>query len=271
MRKPNGKPRESSLGTGYIYTISDEPVQFVPRLVERRVTDSELHVRLAPRCRAWYVNQEAKVKELADTLGVAPWALDALHVGWDGSAWTFPEVNHLGQIIGVNRRLQDGKKIMAVGSRRGLTYASDWLDYYGPIFVVEGGSDVAAGLTLGLCVVGRPSNTGGVDYLVRLLGKHDRKVILLAERDEKDRSQIVRHDPACKCCGRCYPGKFGAIETAKRLSTRMEKLIHWSFLPDGAKDLRAWLNSRDTNPMNEAAMKRITGSLIRRTANGIHE
>jgi hypothetical protein len=256
---------------GWLHKIGTTLIRAKPRPPERRISDSELQVRFGPQCKAWYVGQNAKIAELSKVLGVSPWALDDLHVGWDGAAWTFPETNHHGQIIGVNRRLLDGKKIMVVGSRRGLTFVEDWADAYGPIFVVEGGSDVAAGLTLGLCVIGRPSNTGGVEYLVRLLGKYDRKVILLAERDEKDRTAMDRHDPDCRCCGQCYPGKFGAVETANRLSSRLGKIVHWSFLPDDKKDLRAWLNSRGANPMNQTAMKRIAGSLIRRTINGIKE
>ena len=270
MRVKSDRPMKNG---GFMHKLTDSlgtPERII-RPKEKRPTDLELHARFAPLCRSWYVGRDEATRRLAETLGVATWALDALHVGWDGEAWTFPEVNPHGHIIGVNRRFPDGKKLCLLGSRRGLTFAEDWADAPGPIFVVEGGSDVAAGLTLGLCVVGRPSNMGGVEYLVRLLGKHDRRVVLLAERDKKDRSKLLPtlHDPSCQCCGQCFPGKFGAIETAKRLSVRLSKLVHWSFLPS-EKDMRAWLNSSGANPNNEQAMMWIAAGLIQRTRNVIH-
>ena len=242
------------------------------RLRVKKATDTELHVRFGPLCRAWYVGQDQAVKRLAKTLGVAPWALDQLHVGFDGVAFIFPEQNHCGQIVGVNRRHADGKKLCVVGSRRGLTYAEDWCDAPGPILVVEGGSDVAAGLTLGLCVVGRPSNTGGVEYLTRLLGKHDRRIILVAERDEKDRSQLgLIHDPDCRCCGMCYPGLHGARVSAERLTKQLGRLIHWSFLPMPHKDLRAWLVGKRLDLDDTGRLERIGKILCRRLIDGIHE
>ena len=277
MRTPNDHPKESALGTGYIHKLKDTPHEFHPIIrtpTKRKPTDSERHVKLAPLCRAWFVRRGDAIERLAVVLGVAPWALDLLHVGWnaDERCWTFPEQNHLGQIVGCNRRFEDGSKRGVFGGGRGLSYAEYWLDYRGPIFIVEGGSDVAAGLTLGLCAVGRPSNTGGVCYLAKLIGatESDRRAIILAERDEKDRSTLNdRHPSGCQCCGQCYPGKFGAIQTSIALSRKLDRIVEWSFLPDGAKDLRGWLNGKQLDPTNETAMKRLSASLIRRIGHGI--
>lgn len=271
MRVANDHPKVTTLGTGYIHKIGEPMTVAIPTEKPRkRPSDSELHARFAPLCRSWYVGQETAIKQLALSLGVTAWALDALRVGWDGGCWTFPELNHRDQIVGVTRRFPDGGKVCLTGSRRGLTCVEDWTDAPGPIFIVEGGSDVAAGLTMGLCVVGRPSNTGGVDYLVKLLGKHDRRVVVLAERDKKDRATLPEsHDPNCHCCLRCFPGKAGAIETSSRLIDRLGRLIDWSFLPDGKKDLRAWLNGSGANPHNVDAMARMAGRLIARTRNAI--
>lgn len=267
MRVKSNRPLKNG-GFMHLTTDSREVTKRIERPKEKRVTDAELDARFALPCLEWR-GCEKKIVELAGLLGVSVVALDRLGVGWDGSAWTFPERNHVDKTVGVNRRFADGNKLCLLGSRRGLTYATDWFKTLGPIFIVEGGSDVAAGLTLGLCVVGRSSNMGGVEYLVRLLSRHDRRVVLLAECDAKG-ILPPSHDPSCRCCGQCWPGKFGAIETAKRLSKRLGKLIDWSFLPDGAKDLRAWLNSKGANPDNESAMRRIRASLIGRTRNAIH-
>ena len=96
-----------------------------------------------------------------------------------------------------------------------MIYADNWLNYSGPVFIVEGPSDVAAGITLGLCVVGRPSNIGGVDLLAQLLRNVHRKIIVIAERDQKKHNELSeatrkQHDPKCKFCLKCFPGGAGA-------------------------------------------------------------
>jgi hypothetical protein len=244
---------------GYLHKSDGEAVPYKPVKQPPRVTDTELSARFGPLARSWYVKQGEKAAELARLLGVAAWTTDVLWIGWDGSAWTIPERNHREQIIGIQRRLVSGRKICVLGSRRGLTYADDWLDYPGPVFLVEGASDVAAGLTLGLCVVGRPSNIGGVEYLVKLLGKRaaDRRIIVVGERDEKDRMALVRHKAECRCCGQCFPGMYGAKTVAARLAQRLERLIPWALPPAPHKDLRGWLNSHKADPEDEKTMLRI--------------
>lgn len=254
---------------GWLHRNGD--IQPRPVFRPKRLTDSELSARFGPLARHWYVGKDKEIKQLAETLGIAPWALDALHVGFDGECFTFPERNHNGQIIGCNRRFTDGTKRCVIGSRRGLTFTDYWADAYGPVLIVEGASDVAAGLTLGLCVIGRPSNTGGVDYLTRLLGKYPSgRIILIAERDEKDRTKLVRHRPDCHCCGQCFPGKFGAVQTSIRLSKQLGRIVAWSFVPGHAKDLRGWLTSMSASPNNEQAMRRLADSLLRRIRHAIH-
>jgi hypothetical protein len=209
-------------------------------------------------------------------LGVTAWALDLLKVGWieRDKCWSFPELNHRGLIVGCNRRFTNGKKFSIVGATRGLYFADDWRDYEGPVFVVEGGSDTAAGLTMGLCVVGRPSNTGGVDYLHKLLRPvaANRKIIFIGERDAKDRGKLPeRHDPNCRCCAQCYPGRFGAIQSSIRLSRGLSKerpCVRWSFMPDGAKDMRGWLNKTGVDVNSEEAMRKLKAALIRRLRPG---
>lgn len=259
---------------GWLHRIDGQHVEYKPVTRQPKKSDTLLSTQFGPLSRSCYVKQSAKIKELAKLLGVAGWSLDSLHVGWDGAAWTFPEQNHRGQITGIKRRLLDGgKKLCVIGSRPSLTYVDGWSDYPGPVFLVEGGSDVAAGLTLGLCTVGRPSATGGVEYLSKLLvdvaGK--RRIIVLAENDERseeERAKLatakVPHDPNCRCCQRCWPGKYGAISLAMKLSHKLSVIVGRTFLPDGAKDLRSWLNSQGADPENEQAMLRIGRSLSRR-------
>ena len=260
---------------GYIHRLADEPVAYRP--VEREPrrkppTDAERHAMLEPLCLAWHAGVGSKRDELAALLGVSGASLDAIGVGWNAQerCWTFPERNHKGMIVGVKRRFRDGKKLSVTGGSTGLTFSADWYEADGPVFVVEGGSDVAAGLSLGLCVVGRPSNTGGIDYLEKLFRSvPERLVIIVGERDEKDRATLPEmHDPKCMCCGQCYPGKHGAIQSSIRLSKKLNRILQWAFVSDGAKDLRGWLNAKKADPNNEKAMRRLRSTFIWRITHG---
>lgn len=62
---------------------------------------------------------------LAEDLGVTVESLQTLGVGFypGKQVWVFAERNADGEIIGLTYRTRDGKKFMAEGSKRGLTYA----------------------------------------------------------------------------------------------------------------------------------------------------
>ncbi|MEX1229494.1 MAG: hypothetical protein WEB58_04595 [Planctomycetaceae bacterium] len=185
-------------------------------------------------------NADAARQQLAERLGVSLDSLEQLNVGWNPSDgfWSVPERNGDGEVIGISARYRSGEKKRLAGGQAGLTYADDWDTGVGPILLVEGGSDTAALLTLGLTVVGRPSNSGGVDLLLDLL-EHippDRDIIVIGERDEKDDGK--------------WPGKEGAIRTATRLAESLERPVAWSLPPDHAKDSRAWLQAMSAIPQD---------------------
>lgn len=194
-------------------------------------------------------NAVTAVPELAQRLRVSPASLTALEVGWHPSYrfWSIPERDADGRVIGVMSRYEDGTKKRLSGSKAGLTFAANWNSGSGPIFLVEGASDVAALTTIGLSVVGRPSNCGGVDLLIDLLLDipMERQIVVIGERDEKPDGK--------------WPGRAGAISTATKLAEALERPINWGFPPDSAKDSRAWLNSMPALPVDRLADLYITG------------
>src|SRR5262249_33724687 len=143
-----------------------------------------------------------------------------------------PERDHAGRIIGISKCYQDDSKRQVPGSRRGLCYSQDMLTSDGPIIIVEGASDTAAGLTLGITsIIGRPSHTGGVEPPAKRLAepaKAGRQIIVLGENDRK--------------ADGTWPGQHGAVTVAQQLADAWGVPVLWSMPPDGAKDLRAWLN-----------------------------
>lgn len=176
-------------------------------------------------------------RELADALGLPETVLCQLvGLGFDpsdsrGPCWTFPESDGV-RIIGINRRYRDGqKKVMSRGSR-GLTIPLGWRDRAGPVFLPEGASDVLTLTALGLAAIGRPSNLGGVDAIASLLGSlpSERTIVVVGEMDAKKDGH--------------WPGLDGATKTAQRLTEKLGRTVYWILPPDGAKDIRKWVNAR---------------------------
>ena len=198
-------------------------------------------------------------QELATMLGVDADALRRLGVGWFGvtRGWSFPERDANGKVIGINRRLVDGQKRREAGGQSGLTFDPDgWLQSSVDsvhVYLVEGGSDTAAMLSMGLSAVGRPSNLGGVELLAKLLKplSSERIIVVIAENDRKPHDSLSLpqqkgHKPDCVGCSKCWPGWFGATRTAERLAVILGRQIAWAMPPDALKDVREWFRHFET-------------------------
>lgn len=173
-----------------------------------------------------------RIGQLAADLGVKSDTLHAIGVGWNGRAWTIPARDATGVVVGLATRFPDGSKRFVKDGRTGLFYAPDrWNHGDGPVFLVEGMSDTAALLGLGLAVIGRPSNTGGVRHLVEMLADwpEDRGIVVVGERDEKPDGD--------------WPGRKGAVMTAERLAGDLHRHIAWTLPPEPFKDSRAFVRS----------------------------
>jgi len=176
------------------------------------------------------INDEVRAR-LATELGVAAEALMEIECGWTGSVWTFPERDAQGHVIGVLVRSERGRKRAMKQSKRGLIIPKS-LPESALILIVEGPSDVAACLTMGLAAVGRPSNSGGGP----LLGQHlrGRDVLVVGENDRKEDG--------------LHPGRNGAISIARQLANEWNVPVRFAMPPDEVKDVRAWLNGHDGDP-----------------------
>jgi hypothetical protein len=173
-------------------------------------------------------------RELARVLGLPESALSTLEFGYllNECAWTFPEVDHEGRIVGLLRRYLDGSKRLMAGGKRGLTIPAGWQDRPGPVIVPEGPSDVLALTAMGLAAVGRPSNTGGVEMMAKLLADvpADRPIVVLGEFDPKANGK--------------WPGRDGAVKAAEELAAKLGRTLSWALPPAGTKDARAWCKAQ---------------------------
>lgn len=201
-----------------------------------KMTESELMVIHRDHLRAG--SHTARVNE-ARRLGVSAKALEIMQVGGGrdarGSYTLWPMFGPELRLVGLMRRYENGEKKYWRGGGAGVfvpmgSFVTDPAQYR-TMHVVEGGSDVAAMVDIGLRVVGRPSNTGGLPFLrwVRSVNKSV-QFIVCAERD-------WRPTEKCDCsrdryCGQCWPGLYGASLVAKEIGG----VIAWPKYP--AKDVR---------------------------------
>lgn len=200
-------------------------------------------------CRAMFEHEKAHDKrcEIADTLSASVESLESLRVGigwddWNGAEFSsWPSRDHNGRIIGYVRRYADGAKRTNEGGSTGVFYTSEWFSRPGPLWVVEGGSDVAACESAGLCAIGRASNTHGGEYIRRMIKQccPDKRIIVVGERDEvpEKRGRVPSCTLNCRGCAFCWPGLFGAKKVAAELNTR------WVMVPKPHKDMRELLTA----------------------------
>jgi len=106
------------------------------------------------------------------------------------------------------------------------------IEDFDPVFVVEGPTCTIAATSGGLSVVGRHSNTGGVELLADLFRDldPDRPIIILGENDQKPDGS--------------WPGRDGAESVARRLAALLGRSVLKAMPPAEAKDVRDWLISQ---------------------------
>jgi hypothetical protein len=249
MRVESAKPAKGSLG-GWIHQLATavSMPRSLPRAEQPR-PDIDFHAE----ARRMYQHKRASQTrtDLAAQLGVSVEALNRLGVGFGAdkreySSW--PERGIDGKVVGIVTRYQDGSKKMVRWSRHGLYFTPNWRESTDLVLCPEGGSDVAACLTMGLFAIGRPSNLGGVDLLIAKLKQiKPLRVIVLGERDDEPEKRGNPKTPscplACKGCAICTPGRYGMTATAARIRAALRRIEVQARLPP-AKDVRAWLNER---------------------------
>lgn len=174
-----------------------------------------------------------RLQQLADELGVTAESLRAVECGWSNRVWTFPERDATGAVIGITTRDSSGTKKSMRGGKRGLTIPAS-PPPPGVVLIVEGPSDVAACLTMGLAAVGRPSAKSGGAMLAELLSGQD--VLVVGENDLKPDGT--------------HPGLEGAQTIARQLAAARKQPVSYAMPPEGVKDARAWLQSFEGTPQD---------------------
>lgn len=225
MRVLSDSPRELSNGAvGYVHKMT-EPV---PAPIRKPTSVPCSMMPLATQYTQG-VGDDA-LRGLAQSLGVSTASLKSLQVGCvRKGVWSFPMKDFKQRIIGIRLRSADGRKWSVRGSRDGLFIPVN-ARRNGRVYVVEGPTDTAAMLTIGVEVIGRSSCSTGGPLLVPLCAGRD--VVVVSDNDEPK----TRPDGSV-----FYPGQDGAKRLAKRLIRHVKSVF--LIKPPWNKDMRDWLKS----------------------------
>lgn len=237
MRSSSDKPTANG---GYLHRLTDK-LDFKP--VYRPAPPPPKPIDAEGIMAAWRLDTPWNMIDAsAQSLGVSGNALDALGVAYSQrhQAWAYPMLDGHGNAIGIRLRNDAGEKWAVSGSRSGLFFdprVAAPADH--TAYVVEGPTDTAAALTMGLFAVGRAACLGQADQLrVFFRNFGIRRMVVIADNDE------AKERPDGQLW---YPGKEGAARLIAEM--KMEsKLI----LPP-AKDLRKWLIQGATKLLVECA------------------
>lgn len=164
---------------GHWHPDGDKHPTFVPRRTpEPPRIDAGAMMNQFARHTNW-----ADVGILAHNLGVSRASLENIGCVWADrhSAWAFPMFSGSGECVGIRLRLRDGRKLSVRGGHEGLFMPHGRNT---TCYLVEGATDLAAALTLGLWGIGRPSCRGAVAYTqvtINRLGVQ--RVIIIGDND----------------------------------------------------------------------------------------
>lgn len=205
-----------------------------------QVSDPERFEMLAD---TWYRAMKPHWRDKAAMmLGLPSDPLVRLRVGWSDShrASSWPMRNGAGDAIGIRLRCpRTAKKWSVKGSANGLFYSSSLLKVERPkrLWIVEGFTDTAAMLSLGLDVVGCPSAGGGGDLLIDL-GRSilPQEIVIIADADDAGSRGAERIAKAVKIVAPC------------RIVSP----------PNGLKDARNWVCSGASRELIESTADAVT-------------
>lgn len=245
--------RDMPHGTGYLYHVEDNrapmpaPPPAKPKHALAPVTVGETWGRYIAQ------NDRYALQNVSDALGYGPATLSrsgAVYVRKQGVlAWAMRDGR--GNCVGIRFReaKPDGARKWALtGGGAGLFLPADPPAAGAVDAIVEGPTDMAALLEYGIPAIGRPSCSGGVDYVCEWIAnrQYDRRVVIVADNDTPKR----RPDGS-----QWYPGTAGATALAEAVFRRCGIRAAVVMPPHGHNDMRACLRAGVTSRAVRAVLR----------------
>lgn len=199
----------------------------------------EVSEYIAPNWRAMVkADRPAEVERRERMLGLPAGSLRRIGVVWAVGigALAAPMYGPGKEPIGVRFRADDGRKWAMAGSRNGLFGLGSTMEVRDTLYLPEGMTDTAALVGLGLWAIGRPSCTGGREYvrgLVRCLPSSV-SIVVVSDAD--------------------LAGRRGAAMLADELTDDGRRVRMLVPVP-GYKDVRDWIAAGATRSVIEYAAR----------------
>lgn len=181
MRVETEKPMRNG---GWLHK-TDHFVPYVP--IKKAIEDKPIDAQAM--WQRWFERtQYQKLDALGVSLKVDTDALKSIGCAWAGThnAFAFPMKDATGKVIGIRLRNEEGHKWAVKGSKSGLFIPSEYpFSFEGTIWIVEGPTDLAAALTLGLYAVGRAACLGQEQMLLQYIQRqHVKRVVIATDNDD---------------------------------------------------------------------------------------
>lgn len=216
---------------GWYHFFEGKKIQYIP--MPRR-EKAPPRINAASMIERWS-KDESLIYKHAIALGVSVQSLIDLSASYsfEYNAWAFPMRDGNNEIIGIRLRNNKGKKWAVTGSRSGIFIPQ--IKGERTAYLVEGPTDTAAMLTLGLYAIGRPScNAGGEMVKEHLKKSKIFKVVIVADNDS------IKN------------GKRAGIEGAKKLQKDIGlSSVIW-MPPSPIKDVREFVRKGGTRQLIES-------------------
>jgi hypothetical protein len=225
---------------GWLHRSSTPVVNVAP--VRRAIEDKPIDARAM--WQRWLERTEyVQLDGLGMSLGVDTDCLKAIGCAWSTfNAWAFPMRDASDNVIGIRLRNDKGEKWAVKGSKSGLfipggySYINDRV-----LYLVEGPTDLAAAMTIGLRAIGRAACLGQENLILGYISKQKiDRLVIVTDNDE--------------------PGLRGAEKLQSMLS-----ILSCIWIPP-TKDIREFVNLGGDYKMMQAILKDIVWTKAKRAA-----
>lgn len=173
---------KTALGLSDIKQPFSRPFTPIRKAIEDKPLDAE------PLWHRWFELTDHKMLDgFGMSLGVDTECLKAIGCAWSNlNAWAFPMRDSEGKVIGIRLRNNEGQKWAVKGSKSGLFIpgAYSWIPD-GVTYLVEGPTDLAAAMTIGLHAFGRAACIGQESFILEYVRRQKiERLVIVTDNDE---------------------------------------------------------------------------------------
>lgn len=169
---------------GYLHRTS-QPIPYIAP-VRKAIPDKPLDAE--PLWNRWFDSTDHILLDgFAMSLGVDTECLRAIGCAWSNvNAWAFPMCDQNGKVIGIRLRNNQGEKWAVKGSKAGLFIPSDYSHAQdGICYLVEGPTDLAAAMTIGLNALGRAACVGQESMILDYVRRNRiERLVIVTDNDD---------------------------------------------------------------------------------------